>query len=244
MKVGVIIQARVGSTRLPGKVLMEIKGKKVLEHVVERVKLAKLVDTVIIATTTSENDDKLADLAISNNWLLHRGSEDDVLSRYYEAAQKYHLDVIVRITSDCPLIDPNVINDMIDFYINHDYQMISNAGADLSKRTFPRGLDVEIFSIDALRNAYLNAKEQYQREHVTPFIYENYNEVFYYLNDLDYSKYRWTLDTEEDWKLINKIYQYLYNGEHSFFLRDIIKLMNEKPELVEINANVEQKKLK
>jgi len=244
MKIGAIIQARMGSTRLPEKVMKNLEGKIVLEHVIERVKQSKLIDEIIIATTTHERDTVIESEALRCGVKAFRGSEDDVLSRYYYAAQENKLDVVVRITSDCPLIDPEVLDEIIEYYIKNNYNIVSNAGSDLSNRTYPRGLDTEIFSVEVLENAFNNAEEKYQREHVTPFIYENTDQIFYYKNNVDYSKYRWTLDTDEDFELISEIYKYLYNGEHDFYLSDIVKLFEKVPELYEINAHIDQKKIK
>jgi spore coat polysaccharide biosynthesis protein SpsF len=244
MKIGAIIQARMGSTRLPEKVMKNLQGKTVLEHVIERVIQSKLIDEIIIATTTHERDAVIESEALRCGVKAFRGSEDDVLSRYYYAAKENSIDVVVRITSDCPLIDPTVLDEIIDFYLKNNYDIVSNASSDLSNRTYPRGLDTEIFSFEVLENAFNNAEEKYQREHVTPFIYEKATKVFYYKNDVDYSKHRWTLDTDEDFKLITEIYRQLYHGKHDFYLRDIAKLLEEIPELYGINAHVEQKKIK
>ena len=240
----VIIQARTGSTRLPGKVMKELCGKTVLAHDIERVSQAKLVDEIIIATTTHDSDDVIVQEAERLGVKVFRGSEDDVLSRYYFAAKEAEADVVVRITSDCPLIDPVILDDIIRVFLDGSYDIVTNAGNDLSKRTFPRGLDAEVFSFEMLETAHLKAVETYQREHVTPYIYENAKSVFYYQNDVDYSKYRWTLDTEEDWLLISAIYQRLYHGEHNFYFKDILSVMEENPELYNINKDIEQKKLK
>jgi spore coat polysaccharide biosynthesis protein SpsF len=244
MKIGAIIQARMGSTRLPEKVMKNLLGKTVLEHVIERVKQSKLIDEIIIATTTHERDAVIEFEALRCGAKAFRGSEDDVLSRYYYAVKDNDLDVVVRITSDCPLIDPQVLDEVIQYYVTNDYDIVSNAGSDLSKRTYPRGLDTEVFSFKVLENAFINAKEAYQREHVTPFIYENTNQAFYYKNSVDNSKYRWTLDTDEDFKLISEVYKHLYNGVHDFYLSDIVKLFEKMPDLYEINAHIEQKKIK
>lgn len=244
MKIGAIIQARMGSTRLSGKVMKDLEGKTVLEHVIDRVKQSKMIDEIIIATTTHERDSVIEVEALRCGVKAFKGSEDDVLSRYYYVAKENGLDVVVRITSDCPLIDPKVIDEIIQCYVNNDYDIVSNAGSDISKRTYPRGLDTEVFSFEVLENAFTNAKEAYQREHVTPHIYENSSNVYYYKNDIDYSKYRWTLDTDEDFKVISEIYKHLYHGEHDFYLSDIVKLFQAKPELFSINAHIEQKKIK
>ena len=132
---------------------------------------------------------------------------------------------------------------MIESYLDGDYDIVTNAGSDLSHRTFPRGLDTEIFSMVCLKDAFENATETYQREHVTPYIYEKSNKILFHKNEIDYSKQRWTLDTEEDFDLITKIYDHLYTGEHNFYLDEIIELFNKEPDLYNINAHIEQKKL-
>ncbi len=240
-RVVAIIQARVGSTRLPRKVLKEIKGKTILYHVVERVKQCKYIDDILIATSNLEQDDDIVKEAQDIGVSYFRGSESDVLSRYYNAAKSNNADIVVRITSDCPLIDPNVTDKLVKHYLNNKYDIVTNAVADLSKRTYPRGLDTEVFSFEQLKFANLNAKEDYQREHVTPYIYENTDNIYYYLNDIDYSKYRWTLDTKEDFILINKIYNHFYNGKHDFYLDELVKFMQENPKLYDINKDVEKK---
>lgn len=244
MKTGIIVQTRMGSTRLPGKVMLDLCGKPVIRHVIERLKQSRLADDIIIATTTSENDDIIVEQACKEGVKHFRGSEEDVLSRYYNAAKDNKLDAIVRVTSDCPLIDPIVLDNIVECYKNNDYDIVTNAGSDATKRTFPRGLDTEVFSFAVLEKAFKNACEKYQREHVTPFIYENSTKILYFLNTADYSKYRWTLDTSEDFELIQKIYLFLYKGVHNFYMRDILNIFELHPELAGINAHVEQKKLK
>lgn len=243
MKVVAIIQARMGSTRLSGKVMKNIMGKTVLEHVIERVKQAKLIDEIIIATTTHGRDDVIETEALRCGVKVFRGSEDDVLSRYYYAAKENKTDVVVRITSDCPLIDWNIVDKVISKFMNNEYDIVTNAGLDIKQRTFPRGLDLEVFSFSVLSNAFYNAKEMYQREHVSPYIYETSKNTHVFKNTINYSKYRWTLDTDEDWTLINQIYKRLYTGVHNFGLMEIIKVMMKEPELIEINKHIEQKKL-
>ncbi|MDU5079763.1 glycosyltransferase family protein [uncultured Tissierella sp.] len=243
MKTVAIIQARMGSTRLSGKVMKKILDKTVLEHVVTRVKQAKKIDEIVIATTIKEEDNQIVDEVKRLGVKFFRGSEEDVLSRYYYAAKENEADVVVRITSDCPLIDPKIVDEIIYYYKNNKYDLVTNAGSDLSQRTYPRGLDTEVFSFKELEYAYIKAKEAYQREHVTPFIYENSDNIFYYKNDIDCSKHRWTLDTEEDFELIAKIYKELYGGKHDFHLKEILELFERQPELFNINKHVEQKKL-
>ena len=243
MKTVAIIQARMGSTRLPGKVMKQLKGKSVLYHVIQRVKQVKMIDEIVLATTTLDEDDVLAEKAKQYGVCVFRGSSENVLSRYYEAAKERKADVVVRITSDCPLIDPLIINKMLEYYNKNDYDVVTNAGSDSEKRTYPRGLDTEIFSFKLLENAMINGNKDYHKEHVTPYIYENSNDVYHFLNDKDFSKYRCTLDTPEDFLLISKIYNELYKGEHSFYLKDIISVFEKNPDYFRINSHVEQKKL-
>lgn len=244
MKVIAIVQARIGSTRLPGKVMKKISGKTVLNHVIERLSLSREIDDIVIATTTSEIDKEIEDEARKIGAKSFRGSESNVLSRYYLAAERNNAEIVVRITSDCPLIDPFIIDEMIKTFKNNNFDIVSNAGSDLENRSFPRGLDTEVFSFEVLKNAFVKAEKDYEKEHVTPHIYENSNKIFFYKNNIDYSKYRWTLDTLDDYKLITIIYENLYKGEHNFFMNEILKLFNTNPSLIEINNFVEQKKIK
>lgn len=243
MKIGLIIQARMGSTRLSGKVMKDLFGKTVLEHVIDRVKQSKTINEIIIATTENTTDDIIEKESFKYGVNVFRGSEEDVLSRYYYAAKENSVDVVVRVTSDCPLIDPFVIDEIISFYLENKFDLVTNGGSDLLQRTYPRGLDVEVFSFDILEKAYQNADKSYQREHVTPYIYENSIAIYYYKNLPDYSNHRWTLDTEEDFVLIKEIYNDLYRGEHNFYLSEIIDLFKQKPQLFKINEHIEQKKI-
>lgn len=244
LKVVAIIQARTGSSRLPGKVLKQLKGKTVLEHVIERVRQSIEINEIVIATTIKESDEPIVEEAKRLHVPFYRGSEENVLSRYYYAAKENQADVIVRITSDCPLIDPLVIDEILRFYKKHNFDYVSNAGPESSHRTYPRGLDTEVFSFDQLEKAFNSATKPYEKEHVTPYIYENSNQIYYYKNEIDYSNFRWTLDTNEDLELILKVYDILYKGDHNFYLNDIVKVFNEYPYLVEINKEIEQKKIK
>jgi len=240
-RVVAIIQARLGSTRLPAKIMKDLFGKSVLAHVIERIKQIKSIDDIIIATTTLGRDDIVENEAESRGAKVFRGSEEDVLSRYFHAAQKYHVNTVVRITSDCPLIDPFISDKMINYFHENEYDLVTNAGSDLTQRTYPRGLDTEVFSIEVLEEAFNKATEGYQREHVTPYIYEKSKKIYYYKNSCDYSRFRWTLDTEEDFALIYEIYKHLYRGKHDFYFEDVIKLFDQYPDLIKINENVKQK---
>lgn len=161
-----IIQARMGSTRLPKKVMLNILEKPILWHVINRVSKASLIDKLIVATTTNNEDDAIVEFCKNNGILFFRGSENDVLDRYYQCAKEYNITDIARITADCPLHDPNVIDMIIKEYMGNDYDYVSNS----IEYTFPDGLDVEIFSFDALKIAWENAKLVSEREHVTPYM--------------------------------------------------------------------------
>ncbi|WP_079710772.1 cytidylyltransferase domain-containing protein [Paraliobacillus ryukyuensis] len=241
MKIVAIIQARMGSTRLPGKVLRKIKDESVLAHVVNRVSQSNRVDDIVVATTTNRIDDQIVDEVKKLNCTIYRGSESNVLERYYRAAMKSDGDIIVRITSDCPLIDPIVIDNMLEVFLQEDYALVTNAG---NKRTFPRGLDVEIFSKAILLKALSHSTCNYQKEHVTPYMYENEINIYHYKNSKDLSKYRWTLDTIEDYELITVIYEELYKGKHNFYMQDIVKLFEDNEHLINMNAHIVQKKVK
>jgi spore coat polysaccharide biosynthesis protein SpsF len=239
-----IVQARMTSTRLPGKVLMDISGRSMLWHVINRLKFSKELDDIILATPDTTENDILEGFAKENNFHYFRGSENDVLARYYGTAKKFKIDVIVRTTSDCPLIDPEVIDLVIEKHLNSNVAYTSNT----LKRTFPRGLDVEVFNFDILEQIYKKAKKNYQREHVTPYIYEH-PEIFKIQNieikkKLREPELRLTVDTKEDLELIREIYKYLYKPGKIFYAEEIINLLNEHPELMETNINVRQKEIK
>jgi spore coat polysaccharide biosynthesis protein SpsF len=241
MRVVIISQARMTSTRLPGKVLREVLGKPLLEYQIERLRQVKQADEVVIATTTNDTDQPIIELCEQLGVAYYRGSEEDVLSRYYEAATNFRADVVVRVTSDCPLIDPGIVDEAIGLYIdNRDkYDYVSNT----LERTYPRGLDAEVFSMAALEKAYKGAREQPEREHVTLYIYrrpENFR-LADFSSSVDYSQHRWTVDTPEDFEFIKLILQELYPVNDRFNWLDVLDLLNEHPEWVEINAQVRQK---
>ncbi|MFZ5946550.1 MAG: cytidylyltransferase domain-containing protein [Stygiobacter sp.] len=241
LKATAIIQARIGSTRLPKKIFLPLSGKSILWHVYQRVKKSKLIDNVIIATTDLPEDDLVEKFCIENKINYFRGSSDDVLSRYYFTAKNFQSDIIVRITSDCPLIDSNVIDEIIKLFISENADYASN----VLERTFPRGYDTEVFSFSVLEKTFFEAKEKFEREHVTPFIY-NHPEIFklvsYKINK-DYSSLRLTIDTQEDYNLIKIIYDSLFDSNNFFNLNDVINFLNNNPELIKINQHIEQKKL-
>ncbi|WP_378950627.1 cytidylyltransferase domain-containing protein [Pelosinus sp. sgz500959] len=243
MKTVIIVQARMTSTRLPAKVLMPILGKPLLTYQIERMKRIKLADEIVIATTTNDDDQTIVDLCEKLSISYFRGSELNVLERYYEAAKKYNADHVVRLTSDCPLIDPAVVDKVIAFYKENksDYDYVSNT----LKRTYPRGLDTEVFSFQILHQAYQEAIEMSDKEHVTPFIYghpDRYRlaNVFHTEN---LSTHRWTVDTVEDFQLIHRMIEQLYPIKQNFTLQDCIELLDQYPAWKNINSHIEQKKM-
>ena len=232
----------MGSTRLPGKIMKKVLDKPLLEYQLERLLRVKQADQVIIATTDHGEEQPIVDLCQRMGVPYFRGSEEDVLARYYGAATQYHADVVVRITSDCPLIDPAVVDEVIGFYLAHkeDYDYVSNTFPEL---TYPRGMDTEIMSYKVLKEAYEQAKDQAEREHVTIFI-KRRPERYRIKNlpyDEDYSHYRWTVDTPEDIALIKKMLTALYPVNPHFTLEDCLALIEEKPEWAKINAHIKQK---
>lgn len=245
LNINAIIQARIGSTRLPGKILMDVSGKSILHHVVNRLEHSKLINNIIIATTDLPEDNQTEKFCLENKADYFRGSSANVLSRYYEASKKYPSDLIIRVTADCPVIDPQVIDSMIRAFVEHSKISQVDYLSNVHPRTFPRGLDTEIFSFQALEKAFIEAKQEYEHEHVTPYFYEH-PELFSiknFANEKDYSFHRWTVDTEEDYKLIKEIYNELYLPEKIFLFKDIIELFERRPELYSINQDIKQKLL-
>ena len=231
-----IIQARMGSTRLPGKVLACIASQPMLWHVVNRTRRAKLLDEVVVATSTDASDVPVVLFCEQEKIPCFRGSQDDVLDRYYQAAKGYQASVVVRITADCPLIDPEVVDEVIDVYLKGDYDYVTNTAPP----TFPDGLDTEVFSFQALERAWHEAKRQSEREHVTPYIY-NHPELFRMGNvasGKDLSGMRWTVDEPSDLEFVRVVYEHangmLFNMEH------VIDLLERHPEFLEINSDIER----
>ncbi|OQX01337.1 MAG: acylneuraminate cytidylyltransferase [Desulfobacteraceae bacterium IS3] len=242
MKTVAIIQARMGSTRLPGKVLMPLCGKSVLAHTIDRVKSCSLITQTVVATTTLSRDQAIIEESKKLGIDVFEGSEDDVLSRYYHAASAFYADIVIRITSDCPLIDPKVIEKTVRCFLDGQYDYVS----DVLTRSYPRGMDTEVFSFNALSEAFYEAVESHEREHVTPFIYRQPHR--YRLGNVsfheDQSRHRWTLDTPEDYDLICRITELLYPKNPMFTLEDILVLFEKYPDLFLINAHISQKEFR
>jgi spore coat polysaccharide biosynthesis protein SpsF len=238
MMIVAIIQARMGSTRLPGKVLRDIGGDTVLARVVSRVRGCRLVNDVVVATSKDPADDIILKECQRLGTRAFRGSEQDVLGRYYGAAREVQAEAVVRITSDCPLIDPGVSDITIQAFLDARPDYASN----VLERTYPRGLDTEVMTFAALESAWRDAREAYQREHVTPFLYQH-PERFNLLSvkgDLDYSHYRWTLDTPEDLEFLRAVYARQTN-QRDLAWQDVLSMVEREPELTEINRRIVQK---
>ena len=240
MKIVAIVQARMGSTRLPGKVLRDLAGKPMLARVLERVRRAGSVDETIVATSDLPGDDPLADWLAAGRHACFRGSEQDVLARFAGAAAQTGADAIVRITADCPLIDPGVMDDVVAAF-RAGQPGLDYASNVLPRRTFPRGLDTEIFTRTALETCAREAADASSREHVTPFIYRHPERFRLHgiEADADYSDHRWTVDTPEDFELIEKIYRAL--GDAEFSWKDVLRLLAKNSEWSEINRHIAQK---
>jgi spore coat polysaccharide biosynthesis protein SpsF len=239
-RIGIITQARMTSTRLPGKIFKKIEQKSLLKYHVDR--LSKTGLQIIIATTINHTDDVVQDFAEKEQFLLHRGSENNVLSRYQEAALKFGLDVIIRVTSDCPLIDPHLIRNSLETYLklNNPRLYLSNG----LERTFARGFDFEIFSFELLNEAFLNATDESDLEHVTPYIWKNRSgttQLYPVKQQVDNSRFRITVDTPEDFELIELLIRRYHADRLSYY--EIEQLLVEHPELSVINAHIEQKKV-
>ena len=238
-KVIAIVQARMGSMRLPGKSLIEIEGKPLLEHVINRIRYSKTIDEIIIATTTEPEDKAIINLAEKLNVATYTGSSDDVLDRFFQAASLFGGKVIVRITADDPFKDPVIIDTIVEYFIEHsELDYISNT----IEPTYPIGLDVEVFSFLALEKAWQNAKSLPEREHVTPYIWCNPNlfKVANYKYTEQLSHLRWTIDTKEDLQMTREIYKRLYVKDGIFYMDDILQLLYKHTHISDINSGVEQ----
>ena len=233
-----IIQARMGATRLSGKVMLDLEGKTVLERVIERVRAAKLVDQVMVATTSDYKDKRIIDLCNKIGVRAFGGSENDVLDRYYQAALMVKPDQVVRITADCPLMDPKIIDKVIVRHLDEaaDYT------ANILKETFPDGEDVEVFRFAVLHKTWQESVLASEREHVTPYIRKN-GEIFKLVNvisDTNLSNRRWTLDNPEDYEFIRTVYKRLYHLGPTFGMADILALLEREPDIEVANKHIQR----
>lgn len=240
MKTVAIVQARMGAQRLPGKVLLDLAGEPLLKRVVTRLDRANALEQVVVATSTESGDDAVAGLCDREGWACYRGSEHDVLDRYYHAAKSVDAEAVVRITADCPLIDPGIVDSVVHLFLGENPDYASNT----VERTFPRGLDVEVMSIDTLQKVWQEAREEHERVHVTPYIY-HHPELFrivQFTGDDDFSGLRWTLDTPEDLEFARQVYARLPGEKHATW-RDVLAILEAEPALATINQAIRQKPL-
>ena len=242
-RVVAIIQGRMSSSRLPGKILLDIDGQPMLMHVVERVRMAKTVNEVIVATTTDPSDAPVAELCEQRGIPCERGSLFDVLDRFYQAARAHQADVIVRITADCPLVDPWVIDRVVQAYYDTKADFAANRLPPPWKRTYPIGLDVEVCSLTALERAWQEAKEPHEREHVMPYLYETPGRFHVHVvnAEADFGHLRWTVDTPEDLQAVRGLYD-LLDGRRDCTWQEILAIWQAHPELEGINRGVTHKK--
>jgi spore coat polysaccharide biosynthesis protein SpsF len=242
MKIVCVVAARMVSTRLSGKSMMNILGKPMLEHEIRRIQQSKLVDEIVIATTTKKEDDVIVELGNKLGISVYRGSSEDVLDRTLKAAKAVDGNIIVQINGDCPLIDPEVCDMVIKTYLDKRPDYACNSRL---KATFPTGFDTEVFSVKVLEEVDKLTNNKFDREHVTLYIYEH-PEKFKLLNvtaspELNRPDLRLTVDTIEDLELVREIYKELYKKNTYFSGKDIIELFNKKPELKKINSHIKQK---
>ena len=236
-KIVTVIQARSGSTRLPGKVMLDLLGKPLLLRMIERVQASKLAGTLVIATTGEKEDDVIAELCAQNNFNCYRGHSFDLLDRHYRAGKLFKADAVVKIPSDCPLIDMAVIDRVLQYFLDNDYDYVSN----LHPATYPDGNDVEVMKFTALEKAWQEADKNFEREHTTPYIWEH-PDKFTLANlpwetGLDYSmSHRWTIDYPEDFAFIKAIYEHLYPVKRDFGLQDILNLTEKRPDIFALNS--------
>jgi spore coat polysaccharide biosynthesis protein SpsF len=226
----------MNSTRLPFKVMDTIAGKPMLQQIIDRVKRAELVNCIVVATTTKEVDNPIVELAWKSGIESYIGSELDVLDRYYCAAKEFGADVIVRVTADCPLVDPFVMDKVIRRYLVGDCDYAAN----VLKRTYPDGLDVEVFSYVALKRAWEESRWESEREHVTPYIWKNSAKfrLVNVENYVDLSNLRWSVDEKKDMELVRQVYSHLYKEGDIFYMEDVLELLERHPALKLINQEI------
>ena len=237
MTVGCIIQARMGSTRLPGKVLLELKDDKtVLDYVINQLSFCKTIDKIIVATTTLTEDNDIVNFCKNNNIEYFRGNAKNVLDRHYQCAKKYSFSTIIRMPSDKPLLDPTVVDNIVKIFNSKSYDYITN----FLPSTTPGGTEVEVFSFESLKKSWNDAELPSEKEHVTNHMYNNKNKfsIFNVKNERDLSRFRWVIDREEDYILVKKIISKI--DKEPILIKDILDLFEREPELIEINSHVDK----
>lgn len=238
MNIVAIIQARMSSTRLPKKVLLPLGKKTVIENVYDRVSRSKLINKVVLATTTDPSDDILSEFCQSKGMEVFRGSLDDVLDRYYQAGKHYKTDVIVRITGDCPLCDAEIIDRTVSKHIKDHNDF--TATAYLGNETFADGLDVDVFDFSAIKTSWEKARLSYQREHVGQYITANAKDfkIGHIENSENLSSKRWTLDEPNDYEFLKAVYQGLGQESNDFNMKEILQYLKDHPELENLNHQI------
>ncbi len=239
MTVNAIIQARCGATRFPNKVFADINGESLLWHVVNRLKFASLIDDIIVATTVNERDERIEQWCKRENIKCFRGSEEDVLNRYYNASLAFPSDVIVRVTADDPFKEPTVINAVIKKLSDGGYDLVTNNFPP----SFPEGLDCEAFTFKALETMELTTQDPFEREHVTQYIYHNPDKfkIGNVVSDRQLSSYRWTIDTPKDYDMVKAIYKKRKTDATGMLLMDeILDILKANPEIADINSDVKR----
>ncbi len=244
-KIVAIIQARMGSSRLPGKILKNLSGKTVLHRIVDRLTAVSTIDHVVVATSDQKIDDEVERFCATNKIDYFRGSETDVLDRFYKAATVYNPTEVIRVTGDCPLIDPEIIRQLIEFYFEKkcDYTAVAT-GAGVAKDgfigRFPDGMDAEIMKFSVLKAAHTEATKDLHREHVTPFIWGQPDRfsIFHMTSPVDYSAQRWVLDNAEDFEFISLVYAKLLAVKDKFSYRDVLEFLKNNPDIRGLNAHL------
>ena len=259
-KVVAIIQGRMNSSRLPGKVLADIAGQPMLQRVFMRTSRSATVNETIFATTTDESDDPVAEYCDFSGIPFTRGSQFDVLERYYQTAKGSKANVVVRITADCPVIDPHLVDDVVNTLIEDNYDFVCNRLPPPYHRTYPIGLDVEACTFKVLEKAWKEANEPQHREHAMPYLYEGVEltrqnrtletgrsprgfKVALIHHTTDFGDYRWTVDTPEDLEFMRQVYS-RFDGHDDFSWKAVLDLVHDEPQLMQINANIQHKTLK
>ena len=245
MNTVLIIQARMQSSRLPGKVLLPLGEKPMLEWVITRASHSSVISSCMVATTIDEADDRIADWCVQKQIPVYRGSQFDVLDRYYNAALSADADYIIRVTADCPLIDPELIDELFAFYQKEQADFAANRLPPPWHRTYPIGLDAEIVSMPMLEKAWKNAEEKYEREHVMPWFYDTPGrcKVSILDNPVDYGMHRWTVDSPEDYAMMQALFNRLENPSTASWM-DVLHTIEANPDLELINASTKAKEMK
>lgn len=236
--INAIVQARMNSSRLPGKILMQLEGIPVLEHIIRRLNQVKSINSIIVATSDKDADDEVEKFCINRGVSCVRGSEENVLQRFGKVSELFPADIYIRATSDNPMIDIDLISNMISYFKNKQLTYTSY-------KNYPIGSGVEIFSSYSLKEALNNADKDYEFEHVTPYMYQSMKDrkVEYYTSEKDDSNIRMTIDTQSDLIFAQKVFKRLYSNNHFFGIEDIKALLTDEPDLIKINKNIHQKKL-